>query len=271
MSPVIFYYQEDVKDIQRVWHPIIMDLPFAINLSNLSVYMSRISAKDECAFLRHVVAQMASPINLLKMIALALATGETGEAHPNGFLRMPLLRCGRGSERMYELRLHVWETLPNFLNKTNNTKTKEFIEDIHDHRVAFATHCITGGYDNILYNVVDSSHPGQEEGVYAMTARKCYDENGSHFVLERAANRPIAQHSMCRFSRNATYALPDNILHRVSNLRPGTITLTLRGVDRGKATTRLWTANPDVTIKDATPLSVRESSLVYAQLIRLLF
>lgn len=240
-----------------------------LHLHKLTHKLLHMKPADEHGFLLYTVIQLAAEVNLLRMITLAYASGETGEAHPNGFLRMPLFRCGQGSERLYEIRLHVWDTLDNFLNNTPSDNSKEFIEDIHDHRVTFATRCLTGGYDNVVYEAATTSAP--VTAVHAMVAKKCYDARGAHFELTRAAPAPIAHHSTHKFCAGTSYVMSDHVLHRVTNLQPGTITLTLRGVDRGKATTRLWTTDPDTTIKEATPLGVLESRLVYKRLLEVLF
>lgn len=223
--------------------------------------------------LRELVWQLADPVILRGLLLDAMQAGEQGERHPNGFLRLPLLREGAGRERTYELRIHVWA------DKVND---RVYMEDIHDHRVAFATVCLAGGYDNQLYSdrrsmyetiALQDNAPlcAVRPSVTAqpMLAVKQYQPH-NHFVLQPTQAAPIFLEQTVAFRSNQRYSLDPYQLHCVSNLQPGTITMTLRGVDRGRVTTRIWSSSNNTSVANCMPLSVADTLAAYQRVLEML-
>lgn len=238
-------------------HPIRHYFANPLDLTTIASILTGQTAYGEITHLTRFVTQLAQPDCLRHLIAGALVRQECGEAHPNGFLRLPLLREGAGAERVYELRLHVWDHTT-------------FAEDVHDHRVAFATACIAGGYDNALYRTARAEEKGLS--LYALTAVKKYSPH-NHFALRADERPPVVVDEIYPFRQGTQYALLPDLLHKVTNLLPGTITLTLRGVDRGRASTLVWAKDPllvDTPVRNCTPLSLSDSIDAYATVLKCL-
>lgn len=137
--------------------------------------------------------------------------------HPLGFRRLVLI----SESPLFELRIHAWppSDLPS-------------VDHVHNHRFAFVSSVLCGGYDMLLFQADDAGTPMLE---YREAAHP-----GTGWHLEQQGTTGLRLLTNVRLRPGASYALAPGALHRVA-VPPATrcVTLLLSTIATG-ATTRVF-------------------------------
>lgn len=142
---------------------------------------------------------------------------EAAYFHANGFLKCPLWI---ESETGRKLVMHVWPESSGHWSA----------EHIHDHRWDFASVLLRGGYRYELFDVA----PGGELEVDLHEYRSL--GSSVEYSLTRSAPSRLTLVAAGHWVASAGYALERSVLHRLSRVRSGTVTLVLQGAAEVEST-----------------------------------
>lgn len=130
--------------------------------------------------------------------------------NPNGFYRLMLL----GGDH-FKCRAHIW------------TDVKFGAEAIHDHKCNFASRVLRGGYRNSLFresNHLSKSRFLQHQIDAVDPFRKPKQADDSGLILD----------SIMEFRERSSFVMPSHSLHQLGEVKPYSMTLTIRGPVRPK-------------------------------------
>jgi hypothetical protein len=152
--------------------------------------------------------------------------------HPLGFQKIMLLN----GEPQFDLRLHVWWP-----------DSDPGVDHVHNHRFAFASTVVAGGYQMQLF------HP-DPAGVPMAEYREQISPHGG-WELTPVGTTRLGVLTSVHLTQGASYALAANALHRVT-VAPGSlcVTLLLRTALGSGPATRVFAA-PDDRVPAMIPAS----------------
>jgi len=168
--------------------------------------------------------------------------------HANGFLKCPLWVEPATGRKVV---VHAWP----------QSAGRWSAEHIHDHRWDFASVLLCGGYRYELFEV--SSDAELEVDIHEYRSLGASVE----YQLVRSAPSRVGRVVGGEWTAPAGYALHRSVLHRLSSVQPGTVTLVLQGTVEADSTRVALTANSRL---GSSPVVVRRptSDELRAELLR---
>jgi hypothetical protein len=165
-------------------------------------------------------SQPLSTLNLRNLLSIALKSPQLLKQiaarsywHPNGFLKLILVRSSTGST----LRIHSWR------QQKQQSTPAELDTDIHSHRWPFVSFVIAGALD--IHEFTETHKAGDEYSKYI-----CAPNQAGQYKLKQLG---LTRLSCCKTQTvdvGKYYSIDTNILHQVFNRSHETITIVIQGL-----------------------------------------